>query len=202
MIESNDDLKVFNMCKKLKELNGLNPEDILNKYWNIDRNTYPIDIATILYNMRIRVLPYDFSKYDGEKKETRILGAMVADKTDLALLYRKGETKNRCRFTLAHELAHCCLSHLSGQTMPYIEWRHDGIVIDQCEIAANTFAGQLLVPSKELRKVLSIEYPNSLPQVTRLAEMFAVSVAVMKERLKQLEVPYIDEYNRKNFCME
>lgn len=190
------------MCTKLKELNGLTPENILNKYYP-ERNTYPIDIATILFKMNIRALPYDFSKFDdGVNLQSRILGAMVANKTDLALLYREGETKNRNRFTLAHELAHCCLAHMDDKTMPYIEWRHDGIVTDPYEIEANVFAGELLVPTTELRKVLSNEYPETLPHVTKLAKMFAVSINVMKERLKQLEIPYIDEYDRKNFCLE
>ena len=181
----NDSLRKFKMCTKLKELNGLTPEDILNSYWYGDRNVYPIDIAKILYNMKIRALPYDFSKFDDCNLENRILGAMVANKTDLALLYRQGETKNRSRFTLAHELAHCCLAHLDHEFMPYIEYRHDGAVNDPREIRANSFAGELLVPAKELRKVLSSEYPDSLPRVTYLAKLFAVSVNVMKERLKQ-----------------
>ena len=203
MIESHtENFKEFKMCTKLKELNGLTPEEILNKYWNSERNVYPIDIAKILYKMNIRALPYDFSKFDDGNIDNRILGAMVANKTDLALLYRQGETLNRSRFTLAHELAHCCLAHLDDQKMPYVEYRHDGVVTESCEIKANTFAGELLVPTKELRKILSVEYPDSLPQVTKLAKMFAVSLNVMKERLKQLEIPYIDEYDRKNFCLE
>lgn len=203
MIESNNnDLKVFKMCEKLKQLNGLTPDNILDNYWNPERNVCPIDIAEILYKLGIRALPYDFSKFDDNNLENRILGATIADETDLALLYRSGETKNRSRFTLAHELAHCCLAHLEEETMPYVEWRHDGIVTDRCEIDANIFAGELLVPTKELRRVLSSEYPNTLPHITNLAKVFAVSSNVMKERLKQLELPFIDEYGRKIFCME
>ena len=189
------------MCRKLKELNGLTSEYILNTYWNKDRNVYPIDIAQILYEMKIRVSPYDFAKFDNNG-ENKILGAMVANNDDLALLYREGETKNRNRFTLAHELAHCCLTHFNDCQMPYIEYRHDGIITDQREIEANIFAGELLVPDKELRKVLSNEYPDSLPHVVRLSEMFAVSINVMKGRLRHLRIPYIDEYNHKVFCLE
>jgi len=190
------------MCTKLKELIGLTPEDILNKYWNPKRNTYPIDIAKILYQMKIRVLPYDFSKYDDDNLENRILGAMIADETDLALLYRNSETKNRNRYTLAHELAHCCLAHLEEESMPYIELRHDGSVTDTREIEANIFAGELLIPITELRGVLSMEYLNMLPKVTDLAKKFAVSTNVMKGRLRHLKIPYIDEYGCKIFCLE
>ncbi len=204
MIDLNsNEVKNFKMCTKLKELKGLNPDYILDNYWNPERNSYPIDIAKILFKMGIRALPYDFSKFDeGTNLEKRILGATIANKTDLALLYREGETKNRNRFTLAHELAHCCLDHMDETIMPYVEWRHDGTVIDAREIEANIFAGELLVPTTELRKVLSNEYPNKLPQVTKLSQMFAVSINVMKERLKRLALPYIDEYDRKIFCLE
>ena len=198
----NGRLKEFNMCIKLKELSGLTPEDILNNYWNPNRNSYPIDIAKILYNMKIRVIPYDFSKFDDDNLENRILGALIADEANLALLYRNSETKNRNRYTLAHELAHCCLAHLEEETMPYIELRHDGVVTDKREIAANIFAGELLIPTKELRGVLSSEYPDTLPRITELASKFAVSINVMKGRLKYLKVPYLDEYGRKNFCLE
>lgn len=200
MINSHDyNGKEFKMCTKLKELNGLTPERILNEYWNKDRNVLPIDIADILYNMQIRVFPYDFSEIDSAD---RILGAMIADKTDLALLYRQGESKNRNRFTLAHELAHCCLAHLEDKKMPYVEYRHEGKATDEDEIRANIFAGELLVPLKELRMVLSKDYPDTLPHSSKLAKMFAVSVNVMEERLRFLRIPYIDEYNRKNICLE
>ncbi len=204
MIESNCDnnIKDFKMCDKLKEVNGLTAEEILNKYWSADRNIYPIDIATILFRMGIRVCPYDFSKFNESDSQKKILGAMVANKKDIAFLYRQGESLNRNRFTLAHELAHCCLAHLDEKTIPYVEYRHDGIVTDKCEIDANIFAGELLIPTKELRTILSNEYPNALPKITRLADAFAVSINVMAERLKYLKLPYIDECNRKIYCVE
>ena len=150
----------------------------------------------------IKDLNIDFSKYDDDNLENRILGAMIADETDLALLYRNSETKNRNRYTLAHELAHCCLAHLEEESMPYIELRHDGSVTDTREIEANIFAGELLIPITELRGVLSMEYLNMLPKVTDLAKKFAVSTNVMKGRLRHLKIPYIDEYGCKIFCLE
>lgn len=192
------------MCEKLKELSGYGPEEILNKYWNKERNVYPIDISKILYNMKIRVSAYDFSKFDNGNLEDRILGAMVAKGKDLALLYRKGETKNRSRFTLAHELAHCCLAHyqFNNCDMPYIEYRHDGVLTDQYEEEANIFAGELLIPDKELRMVLESEYPDTFPEIVKLSKLFAVSWNVMKGRLRYLKIPYIDEHGHKILILE
>lgn len=193
--------KDFKMCKKLKSLNGLTPDFILDTYWSKDRNVYPIDISKILFKMGIRVQPFDFSKYNNNVND-RILGAMVANEEDLVLLYGQGETNSRNRFTLAHELAHCCLTHINEKSMPYIEYRHDGVVEDRNEIRANEFAAELLIPLKELCKILASEYHDTIPPVTELAEMFKVSHNVMKERLRCLKIPYIDEYNRKMFCLE
>ncbi len=188
--------KVFRMCKKIDEINGLKAEDILQKYWYSNGYSYPVDIAKILYDMDIRVWPFDFSKIK-DNSDSKILGAMVADDKNLALFYQTGETKNRNRFTLAHELAHCCLYHINENEMPYIEYRHEGNLDDQNEIEANIFAGDLLIPIRYLREVLSNNYLNKFPSSVKLAKTFAVSVNVMEERLKYLNIPFIDAYNRK-----
>lgn len=184
------------MCKKIDEINGLSADDILQKYWYDENYSYPVDIAKILYSMDIRVWPFDFSQ-NKSNNDGKILGAMVADDKNLALFYQTGETKNRNRFTLAHELAHCCLYHINENEMPYVEYRHEGVLDDQNEIDANIFAGELLIPIRYLREVLADKYPNQFPHSVKLAELFAVSVNVMEERLKYLNIPFIDAYNRK-----
>lgn len=190
----------FKMCMTLQRINGMSPEEILNNYWEENRDSYPIDISKILYNMGIRVHAVDFSDFFDENG--KILGAMIADKNNLALLYREGETKNRSRFTLAHELGHCCLMHINEAQIPYVEYRHDGEITDKKEIEANIFAGEILIPEKELYNVLISKFPNEIPVSQELARVFAVSNNVMRERLKWLKVPFIDEYGRKIFCVE
>jgi len=191
----------FNMCTTLKRINGLTPEEILNKYGDTSRNSYPIDISEILYEMGIRVHPFGFSALN-KREGKKISGALVADNKNLALLYEETESINRNRFTLAHELAHCCLMHLDDEKIPYIEYRCDGEVTDKKEIDANMFAEEILIPERELYKVLVNKFLNKIPIVKELARLFAVPVNVMKDRLKWLNVPFIDEYGRKIFCIE
>lgn len=191
----------FNMCTTLRRINGLTPEEILNTYGDKSRNSYPIDISKILYEMEIRVHPFDFSALN-KREGKKILGALVADNENLALLYEATESINRNRFTLAHELAHCCLMHLDDEKIPYIEYRCEGEVADKKEIDANIFAGKILIPEKELCGVLISKFPDEIPNAKDLAQLFVVSVNVMKERLKWLNIPFIDEYGRKIFCME
>lgn len=191
----------FNMCTTLRRINGLTPEEILNTYGDKSRNSYPIDISKILYEMEIRVHPFDFSALN-KREGKKILGTLVADNENLALLYEATESINRNRFTLAHELAHCCLMHLDDEKIPYIEYRCDEEVTDKKEIEANIFAEEILIPERELYKVLVNKFLNKIPIVKELARLFAVPVNAMKDRLEWLNIPFIDEYGRKIFCIE
>ena len=188
------------MCTKLKEIQGLSPKNILNTYWDSERNVYPIDIAKMLYNMGIRIFSYDFSKFDND--DSKFVGAILTNETDITLLYRERESKSRSRFVLAHELAHCCLRNFNMQSNPHVEYYCEEISTDLHELKADMFARELLVPLKELRKILMTKYPDSLPEVVTLSEMFVVPLDVMTERLKELNVPYLDQYNRKIICIK
>ncbi len=178
-------LRVNNMCKKLNELNGQQAEDLLSllgKDFSI-----PIDIEKILDCLSIEYKNYDFSDFEtklpiGEK----ILGAALVDKDDVIILYRDGESKNRKRFTLAHEIAHCCLD---AQNLKdgHIEFRSDQISNNSREYEANVFAGKLLIPKENLLQ----EYRHMIaPLSDVLAKTFGVSTNVMEKRLEYLKLPY------------
>lgn len=181
----------YTMCEKIKELNGLTADTILNKYWQ--RDVLPINIAKILYDMEIKVSAFDFS--NTEKKVNApnglILGAVITQGNDLAIIYKKDDfSLNRVRFTLAHELAHCCLSHIKPNSKGYVELQLN--CNDPHEKEANVFAGELLIPKRELQLVLMEYFPNSFPVSKVLAQIFSVSVKVMETRLKYLRIPFID----------
>jgi len=185
------------MCKKINELNGLTSQTVLNKYWK--KKEYPIDIAQILYEMNIKVSAFDFSKAEALAgvPSGDILGAVLTYGDNVAIVYKKGDSLNRIRFTLAHELAHCCLSHIKPDANGYIEFRRQQSFNDEHEIAANIFAGELLIPENALSGVLATYFKNSFPASEFLAKFFAVSVNVMEERLKHLKIPFIDKSNMK-----
>jgi len=190
------------MCKKIQELNGLNVNEILNQYWT--RNTVPVDIAEILYKMDVQVHKFDFSEIEDKLNVSNgeILGAVIAKDDKLAIMYKEGETLHRTRFTLAHELAHCCLEHIQPSQKRYIEFRtkHNCSSTKE-EIAANIFAGELLIPEQELAIILQQYFPKTFPFSEVLARFFMVSTNVMEERLKHLKIPFIDRENRKIICL-
>lgn len=190
-------LRTLKMCMKLKELEGKTPEEILCRYWTPDRDVCPIDIAKILSNMKVRTKAFDFAKFDTtDGTGTKALGAMVGDEENLAILYRQDESKNNIRFTLAHELGHCCYADFTSSEMPYIEFNLSGEHTDEKEIKADIFAEELLIPTKELKGVLEEFYADSLPKLTKLADIFAVPEEAMRRRLSRFKIPYIDECGR------
>lgn len=184
------------VCKKLKEISGLDADEIINKYGNSD--DYAIDIFKILKNIGIKCIPADFLKLEEKdksvKKETNyrgiILGVAIATPDDVTIHYRRDASLNEIRFTLAHELGHCCKT--MGVTEGVnISFRTDEKIFDSKskEYLANVFAGKLLIPTIKLYNV----YKNlNIKSVAKLARMFVVSENVMKARLDFLDLSYTD----------
>ena len=182
------------MCKKLHDLDNWEPDDILF-YSGID--SYPVDIDRILKKLNIRTDSMDFSSIESKipnviKLRGSILGAVTIIGDDVNIFYCEGSTENRRRFTLAHELAHCC-QNASSLKKGHIEFRFDENTQDKKELAANIFAGQLLIPEKQLRKLYD---ELVIPALDVLAHEFQVSIHVMEERLKHLGLGY---YAPKNY---
>lgn len=173
------------MCKKLDKLNNKTAQELLKLLG--DNPSIPINIDELLKTLSIKVSPYPFSKIEKQlnTKDT-ILGMALVDDDDIIILYREGDTENRKRFTIAHELAHCCLN---AQRLKngHIELRSDQLSNNKDEYAANVFAGELLIPRNKLEE----EYLNMVaPLSDVLAKTFGVSTNVMEKRLEYLKMPY------------
>lgn len=179
------------MCMKLSELNNLTSTELLCKAGQ--ENIVPVDVAQICLNLQIIIKPFDFSKIESSRvykeqfvKRGNILGMVLTQEDNLAILYKKTDTKNRKRFTIAHELAHCCL-HMTPHEDIHIEFRTDEKSSDPAEKEANIFAGELLIPENSLRTIIANQkVTNKL--VLLLSDMFVVSTNVMKSRLEHLNI--------------
>jgi len=104
------------------------------------------------------------------------------DCVDDSIYVNKEEYPPRQTFTIAHEIGHKVLHEDWANSEDYkVLWRDtDGQEQDAREKEANTFAAALLMP-----KFLLDEYVDRLSPA-RLAELFAVSVPAMKNRLSYL----------------
>lgn len=180
-------------CMKLRELSGLSAETILEKFG--ETNKHPVNIEKILQKLGIESTPIDFSLIENANKELverrgHILGAVTLSESDVHIYYSSNPEypETRKRFTLAHELAHCCLNPEVIGTQGHIEFRFDEANLnDMNEVMANRFAGKLLVPKDELIKVYD---EMIVPLSDVLAKEFNVGRHVMEARLKDLELPF------------
>lgn len=174
--------KVWKDVKKMTvtDLKNMSAEKILSICGQVEN--VPVDIKGVLKKFDISALPYDFTDIEKEfsDEEVNILGALITKDDNSAVLYNSKykEDSHRARFTIAHELAHCSLH--GG--LNHIELRLDGDKTED-EIAANTFAGELLIPEKSLRRIIKELF---VPTIASLADIFDVSVNVMKERIRYL----------------
>ena len=85
---------------------------------------------------------------------------------------------------MAHELA-----HLDENTPEHIKFRNDQANInDKKEYDANVFARELLIPEESLRYALE---NLIMPKVEILAQIFGVSLNVMKQRRSYLGLSLI-----------
>jgi hypothetical protein len=181
------------MCKKLRELDGLTPDEIL-LIGGV--NSYPVDMVSILKKLGIRSGSMNFSDIEEQiprviEARGSILGAVTIIDDDVNIFYSEGSTDNRKRFTLAHELAHCCLNAASLRK-GHIEFRFDERTAEPKEVAANIFAGQLLIPEKPLRQMYD---SLVLPAADVMAREFKVSTHVMEARLEYLGLGFYAPQN-------
>lgn len=177
------------MCKVLKNIQGKTAEEILRKYGQ--DSSVPINLNQLLINIGISALPLDFTELEKEigSKKGDILGLVMTKGEKAAIFYKKDDTLNRQRFTIAHELAHCCIDKKEYEK-PHVEFRLNEQEKDESEKRADIFAGELLIPLDKLREIyLNLIVPSSVT----LANKFAVSVNVMEARLNYLKVSYYDK---------
>lgn len=178
------------MCKILNELKGLDACELLSKY-KISLIP-PINISLLLRKIGISEIPFDFTAIENimNYKSGEVLGAIFAKNDNLSIFYRLSDTKNRQRFTLAHEIAHCCL-HSENLEKKHIELRSSYTANIPKEYQANIFAGELLIPKESLDKI----YNKFLiaPPLSDISKIFEVSTTVMAARLDYLNLSYIKD---------
>lgn len=195
------------MCVTLDKIRGKSSDDILKRFYGKD--TIPIDIVTIANNIGIKLFSVDYTQVEENdvfkekiKEKGCILGDVQVSGDDVSISYssvlpqsevydnltdiqKTSRLINRQRFTIAHEIAHCCLGHMSNKDGRHIEFRTEQLSYkDPKEFSANIFAGALLMPAsyiQNIAKILGYKLPLQL-----LSKLFRVSKTVAKARLEYL----------------
>lgn len=182
------------MPTPLEQLRNKTSENLIKRF-DLD-STIPVDLNKIINHYGIILQPSDFKdlemfpeidKMIDEKGE--ILGAVVVQNDKLGIFYRDSDSVHRQQFTVAHELAHCCLNTDELMIDGHIEYRTDLISEDEKEKKANIFAGELLIPLS----LLTMIYDRfNKPNLKILCKLFNVSQNVMRERLIHLNWDYVE----------
>lgn len=179
------------MCgDTLNRLKGKSAKDLLIESGQL--NQIPVDIDEILDNYGVITVATEFKsleKSDEYKGNGEILGLVLLNGKDVGLFCKESDSKHRQNFTKAHELGHCCL-HSDSLKDGYVEFRDTSTIGMTKEIEASTFAGELLMPEHSLNNII-----NRLvkPSLIGLANIFDVSVPVMRKRLEVLGITYYDD---------
>ena len=195
------------MNKILEKLDGKTSEEILTIYNEIDN--IPVDIVKVAKEIGIKLGSIDFTeleKEEGFKKTVEekgsILGAVFTSGENVNIFYnsrlydddelnnlsdadKKDKLLRRQRFTIAHEIAHCCL-HAGTMQDYHIEYRTEQKdYTDEKERRANIFAGELLIPKKIIITLCAMLEDKI--SISFFADLFKVSRHVMEARLEYLQ---------------
>ena len=148
---------------------------ILSEIWG--ERGFPVDPVWIARQLSIKVLDADLPE--------NISGALVKEVgKDPVILLNSADSKNRKRFSCAHELGHY-MHRQSDDSFEYIDLRGPAAAagVNPQEISANQFAASLLMPESEVQRLRALKMVPAI-----LAYRLGVSRDAMDYRLKNLRL--------------
>jgi len=153
----------------------ISPSRLLHDFWDGRLPVKPDEIASKL-GIEVRA---EFGLEDGAS------GMIFKEGDKYVIAYDMLEPSVRQRFTIAHELGHYSLNHLSDGEIKFRDTRANFMSNSgrPKEVAANSFAANLLMPEETVHfAVVDMGVSN----LSALANMFDVSEAAMRYRLMNL----------------
>lgn len=150
-------------------------------------DSLPVDVLDVARQLGVRVFSYE----QGARIIRRHKLQRIADRTDgftfavcgsPMVFFNAGSSRQRARFTIAHELGHICLNHLEWNR-PTVVNREPGPHDNPRETAANQFAARLLAPacvlwaldihtSEDIARLCDISLPAARFRADRMAELY------------------------------
>lgn len=179
-------------------------ENLLGECWD---GSFPVDVEAICDSLNIDIMPVY-----GLSKDLGIDAFISADfKTIHVDLTEFEKGSHRYRFSIAHELGHYVLhkKYCPANAADLNEWFESfrKFTNNYAEFQANYFAGSLLVPEKELIRVLNDAFDSSFVRnywnassaelsriLTRVRKHFMVSDIVIARRMRDA-FPGVEEQN-------
>ena len=150
----------------------MNAAQVLDAYWN---GQLPVDPVRIANAMGVSVV--------GQAMEDS--GQISLGPAAPVITFNVADAPVRQRFTVAHEIGHLALGHLSSGVTLYRDSASNfsSASFDPKEREANAFAAQLLMPANTLEYAIAAK---RMTDVAELAQVFGVSQVAMGYRLANL----------------
>lgn len=144
------------------------PEDLVKYYLN---QYFPIDVIALCYSLNISIV------YKANSNFILIKGDNVSINLD-----EKTPIKVK-RYLIAHMMGHILL-HSDGEKFANGSsvWKEESFVSDSCEIEANRFALDLLMPEKQISRLIIEPYFD----VAFMSKMFDVAEEIATLRYQEL----------------
>ena len=139
-----------------------------------------VDPIKVANSYGIKVEPYK------EVVPDDLCGEIEKTEEGIVIRYNPMHHENRQRFTIAHELGHYLLGHLSGEESKQfrdVTRNFTSATYNPKEVAANRMAAQILMPADKLDFLI---YKKGVTSIKELAKIMRVSEAAMLYRLKNL----------------
>lgn len=150
-------------------------------------DSLPVDVLDVARQLGVRVFSYE----QGARIIQRHKLQRIAERTDgfslvvcgsPMVFFNAGTSRQRARFTIAHELGHICLNHLEWNR-PTVVNREPGPHDNPRETAANQFAARLLAPAcvlwaldihtpEDIARLCDISLPAARFRADRMAELY------------------------------
>jgi len=146
-------LRARSIAKKLLEKVGI--------------NNPPVKLSPIIRNLELIATPFNKETF-----KNKGISAFV-DLENYILAYNNSDPTVRKRFSVAHEIGHLLLGHAGQRDIFNLESR------DPCEVEANIFAAELLIPYDWIKKDLASPQAN----IKNLASKYWVSEVAMGWRI-------------------
>jgi Zn-dependent peptidase ImmA (M78 family) len=135
----------------------------------------PVDLNVVLNHLGL-------SLKEGSFEDSTITAAL--DRADKTIFVSSEDDTHGKYFSIAHEIAHF---HLHDHIETDVLYRNQvNSLVDEGdidEIAASRFAASLLMPEQLITELWDV-----LDEVDKMSKIFAVSPAMMRYRLKQLDL--------------
>ena len=165
-----------------REMQKISPEqkEILDKYLS----EFPVKLGSLARELGVEAIKISSMR-------TGISGQIANENGFYVIRVNRNESRERQRFTIAHELAHYLLHRHIIDSSP--EGITDNVLYrsgepERIEYEANRFAADLVMPMDLIERKLNIDFDGFITEATieSLAASFGVSKSAMEVRLSTL----------------